>query len=69
VYLRFRCAVLCVSGTLVFDVASDCRVGIGKGNYFEFRVTLTIMTVPAVRSFSVTVLEGLVVLRICSFRS
>ena len=34
-------------------------VGIRKGNYFEFRINQTIMTVPAVRSFSVAVPEGL----------
>ena len=59
-----------VSETSVFDVAADCRVGIRKGNYFEFRINQTIMTVPAVRSFSVAVPEGLfLLLRICSLSS
>ena len=45
-------------------------VGIRKGNYFEFRINQTIMTVPAVRSFSVAVPEGLfLLLRICSLSS
>lgn len=40
------CCTLCISGTSVCDVAAaDCRVGIQKGNYFEFRITQTIMTV------------------------
>jgi hypothetical protein len=32
VCLRFRCVLLCVNGTPVFDVAADCRVGFRKGS-------------------------------------
>ena len=59
-----------VSETSVFDVAADCRVGIRKGNYFEFRITKTIVSVQAVGHLVMQFQKVfLFFLRICSFRS
>ena len=60
VCLRFRCAVPCVSGTSVFDVAADCRVGwYQEGELFRVPDHQNDRECAGRRSFSDAVPEGL----------